>query len=150
MVRIIYIFFWLFLITWVSNNRLCVLIIGVLLLFTSQSNVYFFSNNILLKGVGRTGWHIDGTFQPAPYAYSLYYMASVPKNGATVFAPLTEIIEGLSPEKYAEWDRLWMASDRRSGPVHPLIYTHPRSKKKVGWVILIKTDYNNFCVFIII
>ncbi|XP_046658775.1 alpha-ketoglutarate-dependent sulfate ester dioxygenase-like isoform X1 [Homalodisca vitripennis] len=82
-------------------------------------------------GVGRTGWHIDGTFQPAPYAYSLYYMASVPKEGATVFAPLTEVIEGLSPEKYAEWDRLWMASDRRAGPVHPLIYTHPRSKKKV-------------------
>ncbi|KAG8330768.1 hypothetical protein J6590_055753 [Homalodisca vitripennis] len=90
-------------------------------------------------GVGRTGWHIDGTFQPAPYAYSLYYMASVPKEGATVFAPLTEVIEGLSPEKYAEWDRLWMASDRRAGPVHPLIYTHPRSKKKrvlstqIGW-----------------
>lgn len=82
-------------------------------------------------GVGRTGWHIDGTFQKAPYAYSLYYMASVPKQGATVFAPLTEIIEGLSPEKYAEWDRLWMCSDRRSGPVHPLIYTHPKSKKKV-------------------
>lgn len=93
-------------------------------------------------GVGRTGWHIDGTFQPAPYAYSLYYMASVPKQGATVFAPLTEVIEGLSSEKYAEWDRLWMLSDRRSGPVHPLIYTHPRSKKKVrlkrsSWLIII-------------
>uniref|UniRef100_A0A1B6K3V1 TauD/TfdA-like domain-containing protein n=2 Tax=Homalodisca liturata TaxID=320908 RepID=A0A1B6K3V1_9HEMI len=82
-------------------------------------------------GVGRTGWHIDGTFQCAPNAYSLYYMASVPKEGATVFAPLTEVIEDLSPEKYAEWDRLWMVIDRRTGPIHPLIYTHPRSKKKV-------------------
>ncbi|XP_046658779.1 alpha-ketoglutarate-dependent sulfate ester dioxygenase-like isoform X3 [Homalodisca vitripennis] len=81
-------------------------------------------------GVGRTGWHIDGTFQYAPNAYSLYYMASVPKEGATVFAPLTEVIEDLSPEKYAEWDRLWMVINRRTGPIHPLIYTHPRSKKK--------------------
>lgn len=64
-------------------------------------------------------------------------MASVPKQGATVFAPLTEIIEGLSPEKYAEWDRLWMCSDRRSGPVHPLIYTHPKSKKKVSSTALL-------------
>jgi len=82
-------------------------------------------------GVGRTGWHIDGTFQPAPYAYSLYYMASVPKQGATTFAPLTEVIEGLTADKFAEWDRLWMVGDRRSGPIHPLIYTHPRTNKKV-------------------
>ena len=34
-------------------------------------------------GVGRTGWHIDGSFQPAPFAYSLYHMAHVPKEGDT-------------------------------------------------------------------
>ncbi|XP_047114767.1 alpha-ketoglutarate-dependent sulfonate dioxygenase-like isoform X1 [Schistocerca piceifrons] len=82
-------------------------------------------------GVGRTGWHIDGSFQPAPFAYSLYHIVSVPKKGNTVFAPLTELIEGLSTEKRAEWERLWMVSDRRSGPIHPLIYTHPVTKKKV-------------------
>merc|ERR1712189_52583 len=32
--------------------------------------------------VGRTGWHIDGSFQRAPFAYSLYYMHSVPEKGA--------------------------------------------------------------------
>nr|CAD7578211.1 unnamed protein product [Timema californicum] len=82
-------------------------------------------------GVGRTGWHIDGSFQSAPFSYSLYHMVSVPKRGATAFAPLTELIEGLSPDRRAEWKRLWMMSDRRSGPLHPLIYPHPHTGKKV-------------------
>ena len=34
-------------------------------------------------GVGRTGWHVDGSFQPAPFSYSLYHMAHVPKKGDT-------------------------------------------------------------------
>ncbi|KAK7578096.1 hypothetical protein V9T40_010301 [Parthenolecanium corni] len=82
-------------------------------------------------GVGRTGWHIDGSFQPAPFAYSLYHMVSVPKTGATAFVPLTELIERLDPETYSRWNRLWMLSDRRSGPAHPMIYKHPITKKPV-------------------
>uniref|UniRef100_A0A0A9XNV9 Alpha-ketoglutarate-dependent sulfonate dioxygenase n=1 Tax=Lygus hesperus TaxID=30085 RepID=A0A0A9XNV9_LYGHE len=82
-------------------------------------------------GVGRTGWHIDGSFQDAPFSYSLYHMVSVPKKGATSFAPLTEIIEGLPKAKREEWDRIWMVSDRRTGPIHPLIYRHPITKKEV-------------------
>ncbi|KAJ9580414.1 hypothetical protein L9F63_003938 [Diploptera punctata] len=81
-------------------------------------------------GVGRTGWHIDGSFQPAPFAYSLYHMVTVPKQGNTVFAPLNELIEGLPSAKRKEWERLWMLSDRRSGPIHPLIYPHPLTGKK--------------------
>jgi alpha-ketoglutarate-dependent taurine dioxygenase len=50
-------------------------------------------------GVGRTGWHIDGSFQEAPFAYSLYHMASVPQEGDTVFAPLNELINQLDPKK---------------------------------------------------
>ncbi|XP_069705019.1 alpha-ketoglutarate-dependent taurine dioxygenase-like isoform X2 [Periplaneta americana] len=80
-------------------------------------------------GVGRTGWHIDGSFQPAPFAYSLYHMVSIPRTGDTVFAPLNEIVEGLAPAKRREWERLWMLSDRRTGPVHPLIYPHPITGK---------------------
>ncbi|KAG4066874.1 hypothetical protein HA402_012941 [Bradysia odoriphaga] len=83
------------------------------------------------RGVGRTGWHIDGSFQPAPFGYSLYHMVSVPTDGATQFIPLTELIENLKPETFAKWNRLWMMSDRRSGPIHPLIYKHPLSKKLV-------------------
>lgn len=81
--------------------------------------------------VGRTGWHIDGSFQEAPFGYALYHMVSVPKSGPTVFCPLTELIEQLPQDQRARWERLYMISDRRSGPVHPLIYSHPLTKKKV-------------------
>jgi len=41
-----------------------------------------------------SGWHIDGTFRPSPYAYSIYHMNVVPKKGGdTMFIPLTELIE---------------------------------------------------------
>ena len=33
-----------------------------------------------------------------------------------------QVIEGLTAEKRSYWERLWMCSDRRSGPQHPLIY----------------------------
>ena len=33
--------------------------------------------------VGRTGWHIDGSFQLAPFAYSIYHIVSVPDKGDT-------------------------------------------------------------------
>ncbi|KAG7169150.1 Alpha-ketoglutarate-dependent 2-4-dichlorophenoxyacetate dioxygenase-like [Homarus americanus] len=87
--------------------------------------------SIALSDVGRTGWHIDGSFQEAPFAYALYHMVSVPTNGPTMFCPLTEIIEELPRDQRIRWERLYMISDRRSGPIHPLIYTHPLSKKKV-------------------
>lgn len=50
---------------------------------------------------------------------------SVPSKGATLFAPLKEAVEALPQDVLQQWDRLWMASDRRQGPVHPLIYKHP-------------------------
>ena len=34
-------------------------------------------------GVGRTGWHIDGSFQSSPFGYSLYHIVSVPNSGDT-------------------------------------------------------------------
>ena len=34
-------------------------------------------------GVGRTGWHIDGSFQSSPFGYSLYHIVSVPSRGDT-------------------------------------------------------------------
>lgn len=35
------------------------------------------------RNVGRTGWHIDGSFMKKPFSYSLYHMESVPKTGDT-------------------------------------------------------------------
>lgn len=96
-------------------------------------DVFRVSNNKLegCTGVGRTGWHIDGSFQEAPFSYSLYHMVSVPKNGATSFIPLTELIENLDTSRKNKWNQLWMLSDRRTGPVHPLIYKHPITEKPV-------------------
>ncbi|XP_067677210.1 (3R)-3-[(carboxymethyl)amino]fatty acid oxygenase/decarboxylase-like [Haliotis asinina] len=77
------------------------------------------------RNVGRTGWHIDGSFMRAPFAFALYHMVSVPKSGNTDFVPLKELVESLSSETRQRWERLWMVSDRRSNLVHPLIYPHP-------------------------
>ncbi|XP_064115468.1 alpha-ketoglutarate-dependent sulfate ester dioxygenase-like isoform X2 [Macrobrachium nipponense] len=90
--------------------------------------------------VGRTGWHIDGSFQEAPFGYAVYHMVNVPTYGPTVFAPLTDIVEGLPREQRIRWERLYMVSDRRSGPIHPLIYSHPLTKKKVLCFHLGMTD----------
>ena len=75
--------------------------------------------------VGRTGWHIDGSFQEKPFSYSIYHIVSCPTKGATIFAPLNELIEGLDDKKRQFWDRLYMSSDRRGNFVHPHIYLHP-------------------------
>lgn len=33
--------------------------------------------------VGRTGWHIDGSFMHEPFSHSIYHIVSVPKSGNT-------------------------------------------------------------------
>jgi len=83
----------------------------------------------VFTAVGHTGWHIDGSFQPVPFAYSLYHMVSVQLKGDTVFAPLNEIVDNLPSETRNECETVWMMSDRQNGPIHPLIYPHPTTKK---------------------
>ena len=98
-------------------------------------------------GVGRTGWHIDGSFQERPFSHSIYHMVKAsqrqrvqtqhnqcdcrifcydhqqaPRASATVFVLLAELVEGLTVERRQRWERLWMMSDRRIGPRHPLVY----------------------------
>jgi len=80
--------------------------------------------------VGRRGWHIDGSFQEEPFSHSLYHIISVPQAGTTSFISLTEMIQGLDDEKRKFWDSLWMISDSRD-IIHPLIYSHPETKKPV-------------------
>jgi len=74
--------------------------------------------------VGRTGWHIDGSFQDKPFSHSLYHIINVPSAGTTSFAPLTQIVESLDQDQRDLWDRLWMVSEGERA-VHPLIYRHP-------------------------
>ena len=47
-------------------------------------------------GVGRTGWHIDGSFRECPYGFSIYHMVSIPSKGDT----------GKSAAAYVSWDNL--------------------------------------------
>ncbi|KAL6780035.1 hypothetical protein ACKKBF_B14675 [Auxenochlorella protothecoides x Auxenochlorella symbiontica] len=76
-------------------------------------------------GVGREGWHIDGSFQPAPFSHSLYHIIDVPSRGATRFVALTELLSSLPVDQLAHWRRLSMRSDRRDQALKPLVYVHP-------------------------
>merc|ERR1712061_974174 len=40
--------------------------------------------------VGRTGWHIDGTFLPMPFKYQTMHFHSVCEGGETWFVPLSD------------------------------------------------------------
>lgn len=75
--------------------------------------------------VGRSGWHIDGTFQAMPFMYQTMYFPSVTKGGDTYFTPLKELFEGFSSKDQEYLNRLWMITGRRQAPVHPLVYKHP-------------------------
>jgi len=74
--------------------------------------------------VGRTGWHIDGTFQWMPFKYQTMHFHSVCEGGETWFIPLKEFYELQDMETRKKWDRYWMVTGR--GQVcHPLVYKHP-------------------------
>lgn len=50
------------------------------------------SENEGCRNVGRTGWHIDGSFMLQPFRYSLYHMVSVPRSGDTGQFSVNKII----------------------------------------------------------
>lgn len=78
--------------------------------------------------VGRTGWHIDGSFMEKPFSFALYHMVSVAKFGNTAFIPLKELVESLSRERRARWERLWR-TDHHFQNTQPLVYPHPVTQK---------------------
>lgn len=75
--------------------------------------------------VGRSGWHIDGTFQLRPFMYQTMYFPSVAKGGDTYFVPLKELYDSFSTEDKEYYDKLWMVTGKRQAPIHPLVGTHP-------------------------
>ncbi|CAE8581138.1 unnamed protein product [Polarella glacialis] len=75
-------------------------------------------------GVGRTGWHIDGTFQPMPFKYQTMHFHAVIEGGETWFVPLKEFYELQDPETRDRWDKYWMITGR-DGFAHPLVFRHP-------------------------
>ena len=75
--------------------------------------------------VGRSGWHIDGTFMMTPFKYQTMYFPSVCESGSTEFVGLKELYDSVPKNVQNSWDRLWMMAERRETPVHPLVYQHP-------------------------
>lgn len=72
--------------------------------------------------IGRTGWHIDGTFREMPFKYQTMHFHSVCEGGETWFVPLREFYEMQDEDTRAFWDRLWMVARALA---HPLVYVHP-------------------------
>eukprot|EP00658_Telonema_sp_P-2_P019796 TRINITY_DN17794_c0_g2_i1.p1 TRINITY_DN17794_c0_g2~~TRINITY_DN17794_c0_g2_i1.p1 ORF type:complete len:199 (+),score=21.69 TRINITY_DN17794_c0_g2_i1:161-757(+) len=75
------------------------------------------------RNVGRSGWHIDGSFMPRPFKVQTMHMHAVNTGGATLFAPLSETLRSADPDQRELWERLWFVTD--GGIVHPLVYRHP-------------------------
>eukprot|EP00242_Pyramimonas_sp_CCMP2087_P004106 CAMPEP_0198217458 /NCGR_PEP_ID=MMETSP1445-20131203/63823_1 /TAXON_ID=36898 /ORGANISM="Pyramimonas sp., Strain CCMP2087" /LENGTH=288 /DNA_ID=CAMNT_0043894157 /DNA_START=125 /DNA_END=988 /DNA_ORIENTATION=+ len=73
--------------------------------------------------VGRTGWHLDGTFQARPFKYQTMHFHSVIQGGDTLFIPLREFYERQDVKTQERWSRLWFATGRDSA--HPMVYVHP-------------------------
>lgn len=75
--------------------------------------------------VGRSGWHLDGTFQKLPFMYQTMYFPSVAHGGDTYFIPLKELYDSFSSEEKDYYNKLWMVTGRRESPIHPLVCRHP-------------------------
>uniref|UniRef100_A0A0G4GXI3 TauD/TfdA-like domain-containing protein n=1 Tax=Chromera velia CCMP2878 TaxID=1169474 RepID=A0A0G4GXI3_9ALVE len=73
--------------------------------------------------VGRSGWHIDGTFLSAPFKIQTMHFWSVCEGGNTRFTPLAPLLEKVPSQVRKEWSHLLYLSDR--GPAHPFVYAHP-------------------------
>jgi len=74
--------------------------------------------------VGRTGWHIDGTFQDKPFKYQTMHFHSICEGGETWFIPLMEFYEMQDEATKAKWDKYWMITGRQQY-AHPLVFNHP-------------------------
>ncbi|XP_059151579.1 alkylsulfatase-like [Physella acuta] len=82
------------------------------------------------RNVGRSGWHIDGSFMEKPFDYALYHMVAVPKVGSTAFVGFAELLHSLSQERRTSWERLWMVGNDHD-VIHPLTYAHPQTGQSV-------------------
>lgn len=90
-------------------------------------DIFRVSNNedVGCTNVGRSGWHIDGTFMMRPFSYQTMYFESVVEGGDTYFIPLREFYDSQPEETQQRWKKLWMVTGRRQTPVHPLVCNHP-------------------------
>ena len=63
-------------------------------------------------GVGRTGWHIDGTFMSKPFAYQTMHFPSVNREGHTQFVSLKHLYEEQTEALRQKWSKRWFEKRR--------------------------------------
>jgi len=79
--------------------------------------------------VGRSGWHIDGSFQSQPFQIQTMHFWSVSQHGSTLFSPMREVVESLPQQQRDEWETLYFVGRGRQRVVHPLVYPHPATNE---------------------
>ena len=78
--------------------------------------------------VGRSGWHIDGTFLKKPFKVQTMHFWSVSEHGSTLITPLKnalELLQKKDPEMRAYLDTLYFMSNDYFTPPFPLFCKHP-------------------------
>ncbi|KAF4673136.1 hypothetical protein FOL47_010982 [Perkinsus chesapeaki] len=90
--------------------------------------------------VGRSGWHVDGTFLQMPFRYQTMYFPKASSTGFTELVPLKELFEQQNAERQDRWNRAWFVSDN-GRIVHPLVYKHPTT----GYTTMIFHCGRPFC-----
>ena len=116
--------------------------------------------------VGRSGWHIDGSFMDSPFVIQTMHFHSVCSGGDTMFSPLKELVQSLPGDTLSYWQRLFFESRsaRSGGAVHPLVARHPFSGDPTmvfhcgpgqafpwwGWRLCSRAGTHRFCVSIFV
>jgi len=82
------------------------------------------------KGLGTTGWHIDGAYKPMPFSFLVFNSIKASRAGDTKFVGHREIISSLKQDMLQKLDRFWTAITRnvlgeKVYEIHPMIHTHP-------------------------
>lgn len=79
--------------------------------------------------VGRSGWHIDGTFLETPFPVQIMHFWQVIEGGSTLFSPLASVADLLCAEDPAFWTHLSFVGRDCS---HPLICSHPITNERTA------------------
>lgn len=88
-----------------------------------------------ILGVGPQ-WHNDGSFVAGTFSHAAYHIIRVPEHGGgTEFAHQGAAYDALPKETQEYWERL-VSVNSNSGVLHPVVHTHPISKRKSVWLHL--------------
>ena len=90
-----------------------------------------------IVGVGPQ-YHNDGSFLSGTFSHAVYHMVKVPDNassGSTYFSHQGVAYDNLTEEQQEYWSRLTSVNSN-SGVLHPVVHTHPISKRKSVWLHL--------------